>query len=125
MNNRSPSSALIVAASADLRDGLHSLLTVNPLVGTVTHASDGQSALRSIEDHCPALVLLDFDLPHEDVQGVLRAMKERCPCTPCLAFTDHTEKREEIRSAGADVVLSKGYPAARVMTTVSDMLGQG
>lgn len=116
-------SALIVSRSTDLRDGLHSLLTVSPLIGAIRHSNDGPSALRSIEAFCPGLVLLDFDLPHEDVVAVLETIKGHCPDTPCLAFTDYIDKREEIRSAGADMVLLKGYPASSLIATIAELLG--
>ena len=121
-DNTGLASALIVSRSTDLRDGLHSLLTVSPLIGTIRQANDGPSALRSIEDNCPGLVLLDFDLPHEDVLSVLGTIKGHCPDTPCLAFTDHADKRDEIRTAGADMVLLKGYPASSLIATIAELL---
>ena len=115
-------SALIVAKSADLREGLHSLLTVVPQIGCISHASDGASGLWQVEVRCPDLLLLDFDLLHQDVIAVLREIKARCPHTRCLAFTDHAHKRGEAQSAGADVVLLKGHPAASLISTITKLL---
>ncbi len=64
-------SALIVAKSADLREGLHALLTVMRQIGPISHASDGASALRQVKEQCPDIVMLDFDLLHEDAPAVL------------------------------------------------------
>ena len=115
-------SALIVAKSADLREGLHSLLTVVPQIGCISHASGGSSGLWQVEERCPDLLLLDFDLLHEDVIALLREIKARCPHIQCVAFTDHAHKRGEAQSAGADVVLLKGYPAASLISTITKLL---
>jgi DNA-binding NarL/FixJ family response regulator len=115
-------SALIVAKSADLREGLHSLLTVVPQIGCISHARDGASGLWQVEERCPDLLLLDFDLLHEDVIAVLKEIKARCPHIQCLALTDHAHKREEVQSAGADVVLLKGHPASSLVSTITKLL---
>lgn len=123
MSRQTPGTVLIIAASANLRDGLHSLLSLNARIGCVSHASDGLSAMQIIEKGCPDLVLLDFDLAYEDAQKVLTSIKGRCPGTPCLALTDRAEKREEICSAGADAVLLKGHPAASLALVIAELLG--
>jgi DNA-binding NarL/FixJ family response regulator len=115
-------SALIVAKSANLREGLHSLLTVMPQTGPIRHASDGASAIRQVAEQCPDLVLLDFDLLHEDVLAVLREIKARCPHVRCVTFTDHAHQRGKIQSAGADLVLLKGHPAASLITMITGLL---
>ena len=115
-------SALIVAKSADLREGLHSLLTVMPQTGHISHASNGASALQQVEERCPDLVLLDFDLLHEDVLAVLREIKARCPRIRCLVLTDHAQQQGEILSAGADLVLLKGYLASSLVSTITELL---
>jgi DNA-binding NarL/FixJ family response regulator len=121
-NKEVPASTLIVAKSADLREGLHSLLTVIPQVGRISHTSNGPSALRQVEERCPDLVLLDFDLLHKDALAVLREIKTRCPHTRCLAFTDHAHKRGEVQSAGADLVLLKGHRAASLIAMITELL---
>ncbi len=115
-------SALIVAKSADLREGLHSLLTVVPQIDCISHTGNGPSALRQVEERCPDLLLLDCDLLHEDVIALLREIKARCPHIQCVVFTDHAHKRGEAQSAGADVVLLKGYPAANLISTITKLL---
>lgn len=118
-------SALIVARSADLREGLHSLLTVMPQTGLISHASDGASALWQVEERCPDLVLLDFDLPHEDALTLLRKIKARCPRIRCLALTDHAQQQGKVLSAGADLVLLKGHPASGLISTTTKLLTVG
>jgi len=124
VDNKAPAPALIVARSVDFREGLSSLLAINPGIGPIAQSHDGPSALERISAGCPELVLLDWDLPYEDMMAVMVEIRSHCPQTHCLAFTDHSEKRDEIRSAGADVVLLKGYPAAGLIAAIADLLGR-
>jgi DNA-binding NarL/FixJ family response regulator len=119
-----PASALIVARSFDLREGLHSLLTVTPRISSIAQAGDGPSALRQIGRGCPDLVLLDFDLPHEDVLTVLKEIKRQCPEARSLVLTDQPQHQREVRFAGADLVLLKGYPAVRLIAAITELLGK-
>jgi two-component system invasion response regulator UvrY len=118
-------SALIVAKSADLREGLHSLLTVTPQIGRISHASNGPSALRQVEEQCPSLVLLDFDLLHENGLNLLRKIKAQCPQVRCLVLTDHAQQQGRILAAGADLVLLKGHPASSLVSTITKLLAIG
>jgi len=124
-NQQKYASALIVAKSADLREGLHALLAVMRQIGPISHASDGASALRQVKEQCPDIILLDFDLLHEDAPAVLRGIKAQCPHTRCLAFTDHAHRRGEAQSAGAAVVLLKGHPAASLVSIILKLLAMG
>ena len=115
---------LIVARPGALRNSLRALLTTTPETGLVHQAKDGQSALRMVEGRCPDLVLIDLDLSRDDVPTVLARIKSVCPQSRCLVLADHTDQQLGIEFAGADVVVLKGFPAWKLVTTIKKLLSE-
>jgi CheY-like chemotaxis protein len=81
-------------------------------------ASDGQEALsyfqdlaRSEKPSCPALVLLDLNLPKVGGIEVLRQLREGTPCnrTPVIVVTSSTAEadRVAVQRLGAEAVFHK------------------
>jgi len=69
--------ALVASSSETLQNGLLSLTTTIPLIGAVLVAEDIVSALRMIENHQPALIILDASLLK--VQDVVKQIKNQWP----------------------------------------------
>ena len=113
---------LIVAKPGELRDGLSALLAAMGKVGRITQADDGQAALALIGQSCPQVAVLDWDPTGGDFPTLLKRIKAECPGTKCLVFTDGVEQQREAESAGADVTVLKGFPAARLVQTLSRLL---
>jgi len=42
----------------------------------------------------------------------------------CIALADDVHQQQEAEAAGADVVLLKGFPAARLIATIEGLLSQ-
>ena len=114
---------LIVAKPGELRDGLSALLAAMGKVGRITQADDGQAALALIGKLCPQVAVLDWDLTGGDLPTLLKRIKAECPRTKCLVLTDGVEQQREAESAGADVTVLKGFPAARLVQTLTTLLG--
>ncbi len=113
---------LIVARPGELRDGLRALLAATGKAGRITQADDGQAALALIGQSCPQVAVLDWDLKGGDLPTLLKRIKAECPGTKCLVFTDGVEQQREAESAGADVTILKGFPAAKLVQTLSTLL---
>ena len=106
-----------------VRQGLRSLLALNPDIEIVAEASDGQEAVEAIEREKPDVVLLDLRMPKLDGLGVLQRLRERGTSRPTLiltTFDDDTMLFEAVR-AGAkgwllkDVSLERLTDALRVV----------
>lgn len=115
-------SALIVAKPGPLRDGLRALLTAMPQIGAVDMASDLPSALRTVFEHSPALVLLDSDLTNGKVWLTVRRAKAKWPRAWCIFLANDLQQHQEAEAAGADAVLLKGFPAARLVAMIVRLL---
>jgi DNA-binding NarL/FixJ family response regulator len=119
-----PTLALIATRPGSLQDSLVALMTTMHQVNAVLIAEDGASALRTMAQHRPALVVLELDLPAEERHAVLNEIKTRWPLTRCIALAEDIEQRREAESAGADVVLIKGFPAAGFIAAIEELLSR-
>ncbi len=108
-----------------VRQGLRSLLALNPDIEVVAEASDGQEAIEVIEREKPDVVLLDLRMPKLSGLAVLQQLRERGTSRPTLVLTtfdDDTMLFETIR-AGArgwllkDVSLERLTAAIRTVAT--------
>jgi DNA-binding NarL/FixJ family response regulator len=119
-----PTLALIATRPGSLQDSLVALMTTMHQVNAVLIAEDAASALRTMAQHRPALVVLELDLSAEERHTTLQEIKTRWPLTRCIALADDVQGQQEAESAGADVVLIKGYPAAKLIAAIEGLLSQ-
>ena len=113
---------LIVAAPGRFRDSLRALLIALPQIGCVRQANDTPSALEAVTEHRPSLAFLDGSLSGDQAWAVLRQIKTEWPQTRCIALADNGRQQREAQAAGADAVLIKGFPAAKLFETVDRLL---
>jgi DNA-binding NarL/FixJ family response regulator len=83
---------LIAEDHTILRQGLRSLLSSDDDLEVVGEAGDGLSAIRSVQDLLPDLVLLDLKMPKMDGISVIHEIKKTSPDTKILALTMHTNE---------------------------------
>ncbi len=114
-----PTLALIATRPGSLQDSLVALMTTMQQVNVVLIAEDTAAVLRTMAQHCPALVVLELDLP-----TALQEIKNRWPLTRCIALADNVQQQQESELAGADAVLLKGFPAAGFIAAVEGLLSQ-
>ena len=122
IEHRSP---VLIAAKPDrLRDSLQFLLKTMPGINIVGPADDSSLTLRLISEHRPALVLLDSNLPGEEMTTVLRRIKANGSRSHCLVLSDTFEQQRRAKSAGADVALVKGFSAAKLFEVMEKLLSE-
>ena len=114
---------LILAMPGDLQTSLQMLLSLLSDVAVLVTAA-GYSALQAIEGYAPALVIFDFALNGGDPQMIVDMIKVRWPTIPCLVLVNDAQQRQRAQDAGADLVLVKGYPAAKLLAAVENLLSQ-
>ena len=114
-------SILVAARPGRVRDGLQALLAAIPQIEMIGQADDGASALKSVVEHRPALVLLDTNLPGDEVLAVLRQIKAQWPQARCLIMSDSGQQRRTAKAAGADGMLLKGFLAAELLTAIREL----
>lgn len=116
--------ALVVAKPDHLWSGLHSLLRTVPQIEIIAEVNDA-SVLWSMDDKIqPELILLDASLFDDDTWPGITKIKGEWPHTQCVALVEDDQQRGKAKEAGADHVLSKGFPASRLVTLIEDLLHQ-
>jgi DNA-binding response OmpR family regulator len=90
----------------------------------VVTATDGRAALTAIDDHRPALVVLDRMLPEVDGLAILRAVRSARDRTPILVLSARgaTVDRVEGLMAGADDYLAKPFSPSELVLRVRRIL---
>ena len=116
--------ALIVAHPGPVRDGLRALLTAIPQVESLKEVDDASSALRIVEKHRPALVLMSADLSGDEVWNLLRQIKTEWPQTRSILLVNGVQQQRLAQAAGADGILFEGSPASKLSTTIKNLLPQ-
>lgn len=122
MKNRA--SALIVTGVNCLQNGLLALTTAMPQLELVDEAGDASMALRIVDEHPPDLVLLDADLPGNQAWAVLKHIKAGCPHTHCIVLADDVQQQKDAETLGADAVVLKGTPPAKLIAAIEGLLPQ-
>jgi len=112
---------LVAARPGRVRDGLQALLEAIPQIEMIDHVGDGASAIKSVVEHRPALVLLDTNLPGDEVWAVLRQIKAQWPQARCLIMSDSGQQRRAAKAAGADGMLLKGFLAAELVAVIKKL----
>jgi len=92
----------------------------------VVRSTDGPTALDTIEDAKPDIVLIDLMMPEMNGQECIAKLRERGWKIPIIAFTavDDTEVHDEARDAGCDLVLVKPCKPAKLVSHVEKLLNQ-
>lgn len=88
-----------------VRQGLK-LLLEKELFEMVGEASDGQEALRLIEEQLPDVAVLDLEMPRLDGFGVLREAARISPKTRSIILTRHMEEPYAVEALRAG---ARGY----------------
>ncbi len=107
-----------------LRQGLCSLLGMNDDLEIVGEAGDGMSAIRTIRQTDPDLVLLDLNMPKMDGIAVIKEIKQQSPDTKILALTMHKKEEYilEVFKSGGDGYCLKTSGQEDLMTAIKAVL---
>ncbi len=116
---------LMVAQPGPLRDSLKLFLKVLPQVTGIVLACDAPSARRAVTAHHPALAVLDMGLPEANLADLVRWIGASGNSTRCLVLADDQQQQQEMATAGADIVVVKGHPAAQLFQTIEELLNEG
>jgi DNA-binding NarL/FixJ family response regulator len=109
---------LIADDGTPSRNGLRALLASLPAVEVVREASDGQEAIRLIEDAQPDVVLMDVRMPELDGLRATRLIKRRWPWVRVVVLTLYATYLAEALAAGADSFLVKGCPTEELVNAL-------
>ena len=103
-----------------MRQGLASLLSVEPDMLVVGEASDGKSAIDLVRNTRPAIVLMDIGMPGMDGVEATRRIHEQMPEVKIIGLSmfQEGEQAAAILAAGAVAYLAKTGPSEAVTEAI-------
>src|SRR5215831_5706214 len=116
----SPVRVLLADDNAQFRFVLRRLLERDSEISVVAEASDGDEALRLVEEHEPDVVLMDISMPGLDGLEATFELKARFPDLTVLMLSVG-DKDQEIAAglaSGASEYLLKGIPASEIVDAI-------
>jgi len=115
-----PIRLLICEDQTLMREGLHTVLTLEPGFEVVGEALDGAQAVQMAEHLRPDIVLMDVQMPGQNgVQATAAITARNLPCRVIILTTfDYEDYVFEAIKAGAVGYLLKDTPAAQLAATI-------
>ena len=112
---------LIVSPPGDLQIGLQALLAVHLNVDVLV-VGELSSAQKVVERQCPALIILDQDMPGKTTVTFVHNIKTNWPEIICTVLVNDDQSRQEIIKTGADLIVMKGLPGAKLVAEIKRLL---
>jgi len=116
--------ALIIAKPGHLWNGVQSLLRTVPQIEIIAEIKDPAVLLKMGAEMQPDLVLLEASLFDEEICSAITKIKDEWPQTQCIVLVEDIQYRQVAYDAGADLVLPIGFPAAKLVAAIEELLSQ-
>jgi DNA-binding NarL/FixJ family response regulator len=103
-----------------IRDGIASLLAIQPGIAVVGVAVNGQDAIEKAIHLTPDVILMDVRMPQMDGVAAVAALKHKAPGCRVVMLTTFDDEDYVVRAlrAGAAGYLLKDLPASELATAV-------
>lgn len=114
---------LVVDDDADIREGVHELLTA--CGHSVTEAANGAIGLRELASNTVDLVLMDILMPQKEGIETIQEIRRAQPNKKIVAMSGCAARHtylEFARSLGADAVLTKPFQPSKLLETIGSVL---
>jgi DNA-binding NarL/FixJ family response regulator len=118
--NASPVRVLVVDDQELVRDGIASLLGIQPGISVVGTASDGKEAIEQALATQPDVVLLDVRMPVMDGVEAVAVLRRRVPACRVIMLTTFDDEEYVVAAleTGASGYLLKNLPAGELANAV-------
>jgi DNA-binding NarL/FixJ family response regulator len=116
---------LVVDDQTVVRDGLVLLLGLLPGLEVVGSASDGEEAVRLVEENRPDVVLMDLRMPRVDGVEATRRIKTAHPSVQVVVLTTYSDDDSVFAAlqAGARGYLTKDAGAEEIARAINAVQG--
>jgi two-component system cell cycle response regulator DivK len=92
----------------------------------VIEAVTGEAGVMSAETHCPALILMDIQLPDFDGYEATRRIKANpdLSAIPVIAVTSYALSGDDVKAyeAGCDAYVSKPFSPRKLLAKIQEFL---
>jgi DNA-binding NarL/FixJ family response regulator len=115
---------LLVDDHPMLREGLASMIGLQPDLEVCAEAEDAAQAIAAVREHDPDMAIVDISLGEASGLSAIRDIRARKPGMPVVVFSMHKNPvyAERALEAGARGYVTKGQPPATVIDAVRRVL---
>jgi len=115
---------LIVDDHALMRNGLEAMLASEPAYEVVGVAADGMTAIRSVAELKPDIVMMDLTMPRTSGMDAIVQIKRQYPDTKIVALTFHKEEKyiHATLEAGADAYVLKDDSRTELFNALANVV---
>jgi len=110
---------LLADDQQNVRFALRVLLKRRPELEVIGEAVEAKALLALLEETCPDLVLLSWELAGLAALGWLYLMREICPDLRVIALSGRPGARRAAMAAGADAFVSKTDPPEYLLAAIA------
>ena len=114
MKYSSKKTTLLVSPPGIIREATTVMLDSLPQVARVELASGALSAIAQLRKGNSYLLVIDANLPAEEVESLVRWAKQYRPGTRCIVLAKSMVELEQARAAGADAVFLRSSSARQL-----------
>lgn len=114
--------ALIVAKPGHIWDGVQSLLRSLPEIEIIAEVKCPEVLLKMGSEMQPDLIFLDASLFGENIRNVITKISREWSHTQCVVLVEESQDQQAIYEAGADLVVPQGFPAAKLVAAIEELL---
>jgi len=112
---------VLVSTPGLVQQATRSTLALCPDVDLVAIASGALSATRVMSQMQPDVLLIDANLPEEEMEALLRWAKEHCPGTRCVVSTSTSQHSDRALVSGAHAAIHRAGLADQLHATLSHL----
>ena len=116
---------LVAEDQVKVRSAMRFLLEHEPHLHVVGEAVDAGELRYMVENCCPDLVLLDWELPDFKAEKLFPVLYGACSDLVVIALSGWPEARQAALDAGASAFVSKGDPPERLLAAIGDAAENG
>ena len=115
---------MIVDDHALMRNGLEAMLESDPSYEVVGVAADGMSAIRTVSDLKPDIVMMDLTMPRTSGIDAIVQIKRKHPQIKIIALTFHKEDKyiHATLEAGADAYVLKDDSRTELFSALANVV---
>ena len=106
-----------------VRSAIRLLLEQQPVVNEVEEVTSAQELLDYVGNHCPDILLLDWDLLGPMPEKLLMTLRTLCPYLFTVVLDSRPQTRQTALEAGANEFVSKNEPPEHLLTAIERYVG--
>jgi DNA-binding NarL/FixJ family response regulator len=116
--------ALVISKPGPLFNGLQSLLRTIPQIEIIAESQNPSVLLKMGTEMYPELILLDASILNDTTWSAISKIKTERPLTKIIVLIENDPQKLKVQHAGADLLLPNGFPAAKLVALIEDLLIQ-